>query len=175
MLDLFGTCQPEDFYWVVAIFQGQGATEAIKRANDVPLRHYYPLRINRNGEFIPLWRNYLFLEFRESITLNLCRSTFKFLKLISSRDEYGVYKPVLVPKSAINENMKLLHQGKFNDIAYKRSFYGRGSLVRVIDGIFTDKKVRLEVDLTPDMPGNKAISISIGSWSGRIEIFKLAL
>jgi hypothetical protein len=176
MLDLFNHQQNVDtFHWIVAIFQGNGATDVIKRASDVPLRVYYPFRLNMNGEPVPLWRNYLFIEFQEILTLNICRSTTKFLKIISTHDDEGTLRPILVRKSAIDENLKLLHQGKFNDIVYKRRFYGRGSLVRVIDGVFADKRVRLESDITPNMPGNKAISVSIGNWSGKIEIFKLAL
>jgi hypothetical protein len=175
MLDLFDNCTQSEFQWVVAIFQKTGATEAIKRANEAQLRTYYPIKLNYNGEPTPLWRNYLFIEFKESLTLNLCRSSFSFLKIISVHDEEGILRPVLVPKNAIDENLKLLHQGRFNDIQYRRRFYGKGSLVRVIDGIFADKKVRLETDLPSNMPGNKAISISIGNWSGKIEVFKLAL
>ena len=71
--------------------------------------------------------------------------------------------------------MRLVQQGKFNAIKFRRRFYGRGSLVKVVGGLFTDKRVKLEADLTPDMPGNKAVPISIGGWNGKIEIFKLAL
>jgi hypothetical protein len=174
-MDLFGEMQSSDFHWVVAIFQGTGASEIIPRANEASLKTYYPFRFNVRGEPIPLWRNYLFVEFQESLTLSVCRSTFRFLKLISAHDEEGILHPVLVPKNAINENMKLVQQGKFNAIKFRRRFYGRGSLVKVVDGLFTDKRVKLEADLTPDMPGNKAVPISIGGWNGKIEIFKLAL
>ena len=175
MLDLFNEYTQSDFRWIVAIFQKTGATEAIKKANEVRLRTYYPIRLNYNGEPTPLWRNYLFMEFKESLTLNVCRSSFSFLKIISVHDEEGILRPVLVPKNAIDENLRLLHQGRFNDIQYQRRFYGKGSLVRVIDGIFTDKKVRLETDLPSNVSGNKLVSISIGNWNGKIEIFKLAL
>jgi transcription antitermination factor NusG len=175
MLDLFGNAEIGDFRWAVAIFQGSGATEVIQRANEVELHTYYPIRINKNGEPVPLWKNYLFVEFHEQLTLSICRSTFKFMRLISTHDEEGILKPVLVPKNAIDENLRLLRQGKFNDKSYRRRFYGRGSLVKVIDGIFTDKRVKLETDLPSHIPGNKMVAVSIGGWNGKIEIFKLAL
>ena len=175
MMDLFGDVIQSDFSWIVATFQGTGASEVIKRANDVPLMTYYPLKINENGVPTPLWRNYLFIEFRGMLTLQICRSTTKFLQVLSCHDEEGTLRPVLVRKSAIDKNLALVRQGTFNSRQFTRKFYGKGSLVRVIDGVFADKKVRLEADLTPDMPGNKAIPVSIGAWSGKIEVFKLSL
>jgi len=176
MFDLFNNQQQmDDFSWVVAMFQGNGASIAIKRASEVPLRTYYPIKWNGRGEPVPLWRNYLFLEFCETISLEICRSTTKFLKIISHPDEEGVYHPVLVPKNAINENLAMVQQGLFDERTYNRRFYGKGSLVRVLEGNFINKKVRLEADIPPDLPRNKTISISLGSWNGRIEVYKLAL
>jgi hypothetical protein len=164
-----------DFDWIVATFYGCGATEVIQRANEVPLQTYYPLRTNIYGNIVPLWRNYLFVEFREYVTIPLCRSTFKFINVISTHDEEGFLHPVLVPKNAINENLNLVRSGVLDNKSYSRRFYGRGSLVKVIDGVFCNKKVRLEDDIDPNMPGNKAISVSIGGWNGKIEIYRLAL
>lgn len=170
MLNLFDSVNHHDFSWIVAIFQGCGATEVIKRANEVPLRTYYPVRTNKNGDLVPLWRNYLFIEFQGLISVNICRSTYKFLKIISID---GL--PVLVPRNAINAHLELLNQGKFNERSFSRRFYGRGALVRVLEGHFANKRVRLEADLEPNMPGNRLIPVSIGNWSGKIEVFKLAL
>jgi hypothetical protein len=177
MLDLFTQNQQEsyDFSWIVAVFAGLGASEVIKRANNVPLKTFYPFRIAYNGEPIPLWRNYLFVEFRERVTIDVCRSTSKFLKVLSIHDKEGILHPVLVRKDAIRENLELLQRGKFNDKVYLRRFYGYGSLVRVIEGTFIDKKVRLEQDVAPLTPGNRKINVSIGGWSGKIELYKLDL
>jgi hypothetical protein len=175
MLDLFSNTQSQNFWWVVGVFRNDGATEVIKRANDIPLHTYYPIRINSRGEPVPLFKNYLFIQFVQPLTLQICHSTTKFLKLISSHDEEGILYPVLVPKDAIDENLNLVAQGKFNDRAYLRRFYGKGSLVRVIEGIFIDKKVRLDSDITPDMPWNKKVVIDINGYKGSIELWKLAL
>ena len=41
-----------------------GATEIIKRANDVPLKTFYPIRLTLNRVMCHYGRNYLFVEFR---------------------------------------------------------------------------------------------------------------
>jgi hypothetical protein len=177
-LDLFSGCATQigaDFRWSVAVFKAQGAVEAIKRANQVPLRTYYPFRIDRNGNFRPLWRNYLFLEFHKTLTMQVCRSTRNFIKMLTMRDEEGETYPILVPKRAIDENMRLLRLGKFDDKTFLRSFYGRGSLVRVTEGTFQDKRVRLEMDILPQMPGNTRVSININGFKASIELWKLSL
>jgi hypothetical protein len=176
MLNLFqGNQTIHDFNWIVATFQGCGASDVIQRANQIPLKTYYPLKMNIYGNLVPLWRNYLFLEFRECVTISICRSTYKFINIISSHDEEGNLKPVLVPKNSINENLSLVQQGVFDNKSYSRRFYGKGSLVNVIDGVFSNRKVRLEDDLDPWIPGNKEISVSIGGWNGKIEVHRLAL
>jgi hypothetical protein len=57
----------------------------------------------------------------------------------------------------------------------RRRFHGKGSLVKVTGGAMVERRVRLEADIPPEMPGHCAIAISIGLWRGTIEIFKLAL
>lgn len=176
MLDLF--CQQssiDDFHWIVGLFSGCGATDAIKRANDVPLRTFYPIKFNGRGEPVPLWRSYLFIEFRECLTLQICRSTKSFLKIINMRDNAGQEYPVMVRKGAIDEHLKLLLSGRFNDKSITRPFYGKGSLVRVIDGNFLDKRVRLDMDVPSHMPGNKKVLIDINGLKGSIELWKLSL
>ena len=179
MRDLFNgsAYKPIDdsFRWMVSIFSSGGAAQVIQKANDVQLRTYYPLRINRKGELVPLWTNYLIIEFREYITIELCRSASKFIKVISAHDDEGILRPMLVRKNAIDENMRMITQGKFDDIQHKRRFYGRGSLVVVLDGAMLDRKIRLEEDITPNMIGSRKVAISIGDWKGKIEIFRLNL
>lgn len=175
MLDLFGcnggaTVYPDDFHWAVGMFRAKGATEVIKRANERDLRTYYPFRRNKIGDLVPLWRNYLFIEFKNSVTLSICRSTSTFIKLLSIENQ-----PVLVRKSAIDENMRLLQLGKFDDKIFNRRFYGQGSLVTIIHGDFTGKKVELLIDIPIDMPGNKKVTISLNGWRASIEVFKLSL
>lgn len=174
MRDLFSAWQPNG-YWIVAIFRDDGATETIRKANSIPLKTYYPIRFNMSGDPIPWWRNYLFIEFREHTTINVCRATSKFLKIINERDDEGVEKPILIMKNAIDESLSLFLRGKFNDRAFIRRFYGRGSLVRVLDGNFIDKRVKLECDVAPETPGSKKVPVSLGNWNGKIELCKLAL
>lgn len=159
----------------MGVFTDNGASLVIQRANEVPLRTFYPIRFNAKGEALPLWRSYLFIQFVESVTIELCRTTSKFVKVISARDDDGISRPVLVRKEAIDESLRLITQGRFDERPIRRRFYGKGSLVRVMDGSFAEKKVRLEEDIRPEMKGSRAVAISIGGWSGRVEIFKLAL
>jgi hypothetical protein len=176
MQDLFAQQNTVDnFRWVVGLFSGSGATDAIRRANEVPLRTYYPICFNGRGEPVPMWRNYLFIEFRESLTVQICRSTKKFLKVITMRDEDGIEYPVLVRKDAIQKHQQLLINGEFDDKTFMRRFYGKGSFVRVISGTFIDKRVRLDIDVMPDMPGNKKVAVDINGWKASIELWKLAL
>lgn len=175
MLDLFSQQSTEDFKWIVAVFASTGAVEAIRLANEVPLKTFYPIRFNGRGEPMPLWRPYLFIEYRRILTTQICRSTNKFIKVLTMRDNEGFEYPVMVRKNAIDEHMSLLLRGQFNAKVFKRRFYGRGSIVRVTDGNFIDKRVRLEMDVTPDMPGTKKVLININGWHGSIELWKLSL
>jgi hypothetical protein len=127
------------------------------------------------GEYTPLWRPYLFIEFREYVTINLCRTTARFIKIISERDEDGLLHPVLVRKNAIGESLRLMTQGKFDDIQFKRQFHGKGSIVRIIDGAMAEETARLEVDVTPEMRGNYKVLIDINGVKAKIELHKLAL
>ena len=83
------------------------------------------------------------IEFREGVTKNLCRTTSHFLKVVSERDEDGLLHPVLVKREAVKQSMAMVMEGKFNERIIERRFYGKGSLVRVLEGTFIDKKVRL--------------------------------
>jgi hypothetical protein len=77
----------DPFRWVVGVFSGNGATEIIRRANAKDLKTFYPIRRNLAGEYTPLWRAYLFVEWRETVTIDLCRATTHFIKIVSERDE----------------------------------------------------------------------------------------
>jgi hypothetical protein len=165
----------DTFRWIVGVFQADGAVQVIKRAYEHELATFYPIRINRRGEYVPLWANYLFVEFRELVTIQLCRSTSKFLQIISTHDEEGILRPVFARRNAIEETLRLLAQGKFNELEYKRRFYGRGSIVRVIEGALADKTVRLDEDILPTARGNQKIKIDINGIKATIDLFKLAL
>ena len=56
---------------MVGVFRDDGASKVIIKANTIPLATYYPIRFNKQGEPTPLFRNYLFLEFQEYITINV--------------------------------------------------------------------------------------------------------
>jgi hypothetical protein len=174
MLNLFdGTCSApvsDDFRWSVAVFRANGASQTIARANKQELKTYFPIRRNKNGNFIPLWANYLFIEFQNCITIDICRATSNFIKILSIDNQ-----PILVKKDAIRENMKLLELGKFDDVEYRRRFYGRGSLVRIINGEFAGKNVELLTDILPDMLLTKKVPILIEGWKASIELGKLAI
>jgi hypothetical protein len=165
----------DPFRWVVSVFSENGATEIIRRANAKDLKTFYPIRRNLAGEYTPLWRSYLFIEFREGVTINLCRTTTHFIKVVSERNKDGLITPVLVRKGAIAESLRLVAQGKFDDVTFQRRSYGKGAIVRVIEGNFIDKKVRLEMNVTPDMAGRTRVKVDIDGIKGTIELFKLAL
>ena len=165
----------DTFRWVVSVFEQDGATQAIIRANRRNLLTYYPIRFNKNGEPVPLFRNYLFVEFNEYVTIELCRSTIHFIKIISAKDEDGIVRPILVRRNAVDENKAMVLAGKFNERLLVRRFYGKGSLVRVIEGTFIDKKVRLEEDVLPNWRGNHRVKVDVDGIKGVIEVYKLAL
>jgi hypothetical protein len=172
---LFSGKHIDSFRWVVAIFAGDGATRVMIRAHKCDLLTYYPTRFNNQGNPVPLFRNYLFVEFREYITLDICRSTSNFIKVLSARDDEGLARPVLVPRNAIDENRAMVMAGRFNERSLQRQFYGRGSLVRVLEGTFIDRRVRLEEDVFPDWRGNHKVKVDIDGLKGVIEVHKLAL
>jgi hypothetical protein len=138
------------FVIYVAFLTGMVQFKLFKGLNEIPLRTYYPIRFNSKGEPTPLWRSYLFIEFREGVTINLCRTTTHFIRVVSEKDKDGLVTPVMVRRNGIQENMAMVLQGKFNQRQLVRQFYGKGSFVRVLDGTFIDKKVRLEEDIFPD-------------------------
>jgi hypothetical protein len=139
------------------------------------LATYFPIRFNARGEATPLWRAYLFAEFRDGITIDILRSTSKFIRIISERDDEGIYQPVLVRRNAVQESMAMVMEGKYNERIIERRYYGRGSIVRVLEGNFIDKKVRLEMDVWPEMPGRTKVKVDINGVKAVIELFKLAL
>jgi hypothetical protein len=165
----------DPFRWVVGIFSGNGAVQIIRRANEKNLKTFYPIRRNLKNEYVPLWRAYLFIQWQETVTINLCRTTPKFINMISERDEDGIYHPVLVRKDAVAESLRLVTMGKFDDKAFKRQFHGRGSIIRVIDGVFIDQKVRLEIDVPPNMNGRTRVPVDMNGIKARIELYKLDL
>jgi hypothetical protein len=165
----------DPFRYICGVFSGNGAIQILQRANSIPLVTFYPIRFTRQGEPTPLFRSYLFLEFREGISINLCRTTSRFIKIISERDENGVAHPVLVGKESLRENMAMVMAGRYNDRIIDRRFYGRGSIVRVLDGHFIDQKVRLEIDILPEMKGNYRVPVDINGIRAKIEIYKLAI
>ena len=165
----------DPFRWVVGVFSGNGAVEVIKRAYEKDLKTFYPIRRNLQGEYEPLWRAYLFVEWKETVTIDLCRTTSRFVKVISERDEDGLLTPVSVRKDAIADNMRMVMMGKFDDSQFKRRFHGRGSIVRVLEGNFADRKVRLEIDVPPDMNARTRAPVEINGIKCKIELFKLAL
>jgi transcription antitermination factor NusG len=167
--------ETDSFRWVVGVFSGNGAIEIIRRANKRDLRTFYPVRKTLNGEYAPLWRSYLFIEFREAVTINLCRTTANFIKMVSERDEDGVAHPVLVRKNSIDESLRLMTQGKFDNVTFKRNFHGRGTIVRIIGGAMAEQRAKLEMDVTPEMIGSHKVLIDINGIKAKIELHKLAL
>ena len=165
----------DPFRWVCAVFSQDGAVQIIMRANKNGLKTLYPIRRDIKGEYQPLWRSYLFIEFREGITIDLCRTTTHFIKIVSERDEDGLQHPILVRRNAIAQSLRLVTMGKFDDSHFKRQFHGKGSIVRVIEGNFADKKVRLEIDVPPDMNGRTRVPVDMSGIKARIELYKLDL
>jgi hypothetical protein len=115
------------------------------------------------------------IEFREGVTINLCRTTSHFLKVVSERDEDGLLHPVLVKREAVKRSMAMVLEGKFNERIIERRFYGKGSLVRVLEGTFIDKKVRLEENILPEWHGNRSVKVDLDGIKATIEVYKLAL
>jgi hypothetical protein len=173
--DLFTGKQIDNFKWIVAIFNGDGATLVIIRAHRCNLATYYPIRLNNHGDPVPLFKNYLFVEFREYITLDICRSTSNFIKVLSAHDEEGLLRPVLVPRNAIDQNRAMVMAGRFNERSLQRQFYGKGHIVRVLNGIMADKKAKLGIDILPTMKGNLKVPIEIDGVKCTIELHNLAL
>jgi transcription antitermination factor NusG len=174
--DLFNGREIDTFSWIVALFSQGGATRAIIKANAVNLATFYPIKFNKQGDPVPLWSNYLFIEYREFISIELCRKTPNFIRIISSRDPYSdIMHPIMVRRHAIQESLRLMTEGKFNEQVFVRPFHGRGSIVRVLDGPFLDKQVRLEIDVPSGMNGKLKVPVDINGIKATIELFKLAL
>lgn len=165
----------DSFRYICGVFSGNGATQIMQRANEIPLATYFPIRFNGKGEPVPLWRNYLLIEFREGVTINLCRTTSNFLKVISEKDKDGLTHPVLVKKDAVKQSMAMVLEGKFNERIIDRRFYDKGSIVAVLHGVMATRKVRLEQNVTPEMPGSQRVKIDMDGVKATIEIHKLAL
>ena len=172
--DPFGF-ETDDFRWICAVFQSDGAIQIIKRAKERDIQIFYPIRRNVEGNYVPMWRPYLFVQWKDGITINLCRSTAKFIKIISTKDEDGISRPVLVKRDAVGESLRLVTMGKFDEKAYERRFYGKGSIVLVREGNFLDKKVTLEIDVPPYMNGRTKIPVDINGIKAKVELYKLVL
>jgi hypothetical protein len=57
----------DPFRWVCAMFASDGAVQIIRRANAKDLKTFYPIRRNFQGEYAPIWRSYLFIEFAREL------------------------------------------------------------------------------------------------------------
>jgi hypothetical protein len=163
----------DEFRWVVGVFREDGATQTIIRANKCNLLTYYPIRFNAKGEPTPLFRSYLFTEFREYVTLDIFRSTSKFIRILSAHDDEGLVRPILIRRTAVDENRAMVLASKFNERIIDRRFYGRGSIVAVLHGIMATRKVRLDEDVTPEMRGGRRVRVDMDGVKGTIEIHKL--
>jgi hypothetical protein len=133
------------------------------------------VRFNHKGEAAPLFRNYLFIEWREGVTIETCRATSLFVKILSARDDEGIVRPIMVRRNAVDENRAIVLASKFNERIIDRRFYGKGSIVAVLHGVLATKKVRLEDDVTPQMRGSHRVRVDMDGVKGTIEIHKLAL
>jgi hypothetical protein len=171
----FGAVHQYEFRWICAVFSSDGAVQIIKRAKDHDLASFYPIRRNHQGEYVPMWRPYLFVQWKEGITINLCRTTAKFIKIISARGDDGIMQPVLVRRCGVAESLRLVTMGKFDEKAYERRFYGKGSIVLVREGNFLDKKVTLEIDVPPYMNGRTKVPVVINGIKAKVELYKLVL
>jgi hypothetical protein len=172
--DLFGTYQQYDkFFWSVGIFAGNGATEAIKYALDARLEVFYPHHLNKNGDFVPLWKNYLFIEWIDNVSVSVCRKCNKFIKFISF-DENN--RPFLVGRNNIDECLEMLKMGKYNIISKERDFYPAGSVVMIRDDNYFDRMwVKLLCDIGSFMNGKHRVPVELNGWKINIEINKLFL
>lgn len=170
--DLFGTYMKDDkFFWAVGVFTGNGALETIKYAIDARLETFFPHRLNKVGNFVPLWRNYLFIEYNNPATVDTCRLSSKFLGFIKFNGQ-----PELVYRDAIDECLKLLKLGKYNFAHFRRPHMEKGTTVRVMnDSNFNGKLVRILCNITPDMHEARKIPVELGNLKIMIEIRKLFL
>src|ERR1700733_12033758 len=109
----------DPFRYVVAVFGTDGASVTIRRANEHDLKTFYPIKFNGKGEPAPMWANCLFIEFVEGVTIDLCRITSKFIRIVSARDKEGILRPILVRKNAIAESLRLVTMGRFDEKQFK--------------------------------------------------------
>ena len=117
----------DEFRYVCGVFSGDGAVQILQRANAIPLATFFPIRFNGRGEPVPLWRSYLLIEFRKGVTINLCRTTSNFIKVVNERDEEGLLRPILIKREAVKQSMAMVLEGKYNERIIDRRFYGKGS------------------------------------------------
>jgi hypothetical protein len=175
MQDLFSTSEPAqntEINWILSVFYGNGAIEAIRKAIEYQLQIYYPHKINKNNQIIPIWRSYLFLEFIPKISVEVCRFSSKFVKVITDKDG----SPILIRQSMLNESLELLKSGWYNDISPQRKYYNGGATVRINSQDFWNGKfVRLLCDIQPSWSDDKMVPIEINGWKCLIELRKLAL
>jgi hypothetical protein len=173
--DIFGEYQRYDkFFWSVGIFAGNGANEAIKRAIDARLEVFYPYRLNKSGDFTPLWKNYLFIEWIDNLSVDVCNHCNKFIRFISFDDSN---KPFLVKYDSISECLEMMRMGKYNIGNPVRSFRNAGSKVMIRDqnSNFDRMRVLLLCDITPNMSSTRRVPVELNGWRVLIEINKLWL
>ena len=75
----------------------------------------------------------------------------------------------------MKQSIAMVLEGKFNERIIDRRFYGKGSIVAVLHGVMATRKVRLEQNVTPEMPGSQRVKIDMDGVKATIEIHKLAL
>ena len=166
--DMFGTYNPEEsFYWSVAVFNANGASEVIPHAIEHKLHIFYPFRCNKKGNFTPLWKSYLFIEYDPDLTLRICRKSLKFSYFITFNGE-----PELVPKNAINECLQRLKAGEYNDKVPKTKVLSAGSIVTInIPGALQSLQAKL---LTNVIVGtDKKAIVMLNGWKTTIDVNKL--
>ena len=170
LTDYFGQYKKYDkFWWTVAIFTGNGASEVIKHAINEHLEIFYPFRLNNNGNFSPLWKNYLFIEWIQYLTPKICRRSTKFIKFITFDGQQA-----LVDRHAIDECLRLLKMGEYNFSIAARPSYPAGSIFQInSDDNFNGKSVKLLVDLNGDVKENKKVPVECGRWKMWVEVKKL--
>jgi transcription antitermination factor NusG len=171
-MDVFGEYQKYDkFFWSVGMFSGNGAKETIRYALEAHLEVFYPHRLNKSGNFVPLFGNYLFIEYILPTTVMICRQSSKFYGFISFDGQ-----PELVRRNSIDECLRLLKMGKYNHVFTHHSYIRKGTLVRILsEDNFNGKLVRLLCDVAPDMPNNKRVPVDFGNIKLMIEIGKIRI
>lgn len=172
MRDLFGGTTVCEFQWIVGVFRPGGATEIIKRANDIPLKTYYPLRLTNDDKTEPLWSNYLFIEFLENISIQICKTTSRFIKILRHLDG----DPITVPDEVINKHQQLLQTGYYDykkdpKIKFKE---GRQMLCSFPNNIWSGKII-LSDNIYIDDKDDKLINATCNSKQIKVPVSYLSI